>query len=189
MNKAVFLDRDGTINVEKHYLYRIEEFEFLPGVIEGLKLLQNSGYLLVIISNQSGIARGYYTEKDLLLLNKWMIDLLNNQGIDISAFYYCPHHPKAKIVKYRKECTCRKPALGLYEKAIKDLDIDVKSSWAIGDKIRDCSICEVMGCRGILIENNESNEVINQVKAGEFKRLEYMPDLLAASKRIVEGIS
>ena len=104
MNKAVFLDRDGTINVEKNYLHKIEDFEFLSGVIEGLSLLNNSGYKLIIITNQSGIGRGYYTENDFITLNNWMLDVLKSNGIIISKVYYCPHLPDAKIEKYRMDC-------------------------------------------------------------------------------------
>ena len=99
MNKAVFLDRDGTINVDKEYLSRIEAFEYLPGTIEGLKILQDAGYLLIIVTNQSGIARGYYREEDYLNLENWMVNDLAQKGIKISASYYCPHHPNGKVVK------------------------------------------------------------------------------------------
>ena len=139
--KAIFLDRDGTINVEKNYLYKIEDFEFLPGVIDGLKKLQDNGFLLVVVTNQSGIARGYYTEEDLKKLNEWMISTLEQSGIHISAIYYCPHHPEALNEKYRKKCDCRKPEIGLFLKAARDLDIDISKSYAIGDKIRDLQIC------------------------------------------------
>ena len=146
--KAIFLDRDGTINVEKDYLYRIEDFEFLPRVIDALKLLQSAGYLLIIITNQSGIARGYYKESDYEKLNAWMLKELKQKGINISAVYHCPHHPNAKIDKYRVNCSCRKPNKGLFEKAINDFNIDLSLSYSIGDKIRDCAILFLqMRCR------------------------------------------
>ncbi|MCR5587732.1 MAG: HAD family hydrolase, partial [Lachnospiraceae bacterium] len=128
MNKAVFLDRDGTINVEKNYLYKIEDFVFLPGVIEGLKLLQDAGFLLIIITNQSGIARGYYTEEDFKILNNWMLNKLAENGINITKVYYCPHLPDAKIEEYRRDCDCRKPKLGLFYRAIKEYNIDIGKS-------------------------------------------------------------
>ncbi len=183
--KAVFLDRDGTINVEKDYLYKIEDFQFLPGVIEALQLLQSSGYLLIIITNQSGIARGYYTEDDYAKLNNWMLGEMKRQRVDIAAVYYCPHHPAAKVGEYKVDCSCRKPKLGLYERAIADFDLDVDSCYAVGDKARDCSICGSTGCHGFLIADNEEKEVIEAVKAGEVRNVEYATDLKDAVKKIV----
>lgn len=185
MNKAIFLDRDGTINVEKDYLFRISDFEFLPGVIEALKLLQANGFLLIIITNQSGIARGYYTEEDYRILNDWMLSTLRSEGVEVSAVYYCPHHPEAKIEKYRKNCSCRKPKLGLYEQAVKDFNIDLSQSSAIGDKIRDCAICKTTECRGFLIADNEKTSVIEDVKRGKYERVEYAQDLLSAVTTIL----
>ena len=108
-NRAVFLDRDGTINEDRHYLYKIEDFAFLPGVVEALRLLQEAGFLLIVVTNQSGIGRGYYTEADFQKLNTWMLSELKHQGITVAATYYCPHLPDAKIPQYRKDCDCRKP--------------------------------------------------------------------------------
>lgn len=185
-NKAIFLDRDGTINVEKNYLHKIEDFEFLPGVIDGLKMLQDAGFLLVIITNQSGIGRGYYTEENFLVLNTWMIDTLREKGTIIAKTYYCPHLPNAKIEKYRKTCVCRKPALGMYEQAVRDLNIDLSRSYSIGDKIRDCAICEKTKCNGFLIGNNEKEEVIEKVRTGRYPRIRYAKTLLESAKRIIE---
>jgi len=158
-NKAVFLDRDGTINVEKNYLYKIEDFEYITGVPDALKILSDLGYLLVIITNQSGIARGYYTEEDYLRLNDWMIKDLKKRGIKIAGSYYCPHHPEAAVSKYRKLCDCRKPGIAMFEKAIREFDIDPEKSYAIGDKERDLEICKTTAIRGFLIgvENAGNN--------------------------------
>lgn len=186
MNKAIFLDRDGTINVEKHYLHKIEDFEFLPGVMEGLKILQDAGFLLVVVTNQSGIGRGYYTEEDFAQLNEWMINELKDNGIHISRVYYCPHLPDAAIEKYRRDCECRKPKQGMFIQAMRDLDIDLGSSFAVGDKIRDCAISESSNCKGFLIANNEKTEIINEVKAGNVKNVSYAENLLECAKRIVK---
>ena len=185
MNKAIFLDRDGTINVEKHYLHKIEDFEFLPGVIEGLRLLQEEGFLLIIITNQSGIGRGYYKEEDFLALNAWMLDALKENEVTIIKTYYCPHLPDAKIEKYHKVCSCRKPSLGMYEQAIKEFDIDLSRSFAIGDKIRDCSICEKTDCRGFLISNNEKAEIIKGVQEGAYRSVLYATTFLECAKEIL----
>lgn len=164
-NKAVFLDRDGTINIDKNYLYRIEDFEYKPRVIEGLRLLQNRGFLLVIITNQSGIARGIFTEEQYLSLNDWMIKDLARKGINIAASYYCPHHPEAVIPQYRKKCKCRKPGIELFEKAIADLDIDQNNSYAIGDRERDLFICVHRKIKGFLIDSDNYRRIDERIYA------------------------
>ena len=186
MNKAVFLDRDGTINIEKNYLYKIEDFEFLPGVIEALKRLQDAGFLLIIITNQSGIGRGYYTEEDFHKLNDWMINTLKEQGVIITDVYYCPHLPDAEIEEYRIDCECRKPNLGMYKKAVVDYAIDLSQSYAIGDKIRDCAICESSECKGYLIGSNEKYYIIDAVKNGDYMHVCYSRNLLDAANSILK---
>ena len=187
VKKAIFLDRDGTINVERDYLFKISDFEFLPGAIDALHSLQAAGFLLIIITNQSGIARGYYTLEDYEKLNGWMLNELERHDVRIEKVYYCPHHPNATVSEYRIDCDCRKPKLGMYKQAIGDYHIDLSRSFAIGDKIRDCSICESTECRGFLIANNEKSEIINAVKAGMVRNVEYAEDLRAAVNRIVES--
>ena len=187
VSKAIFLDRDGTINVEKHYLHKIEDFEFLPGVIEGLKLLQEAGYLLIVITNQSGIARGYYTEEDFHKLNDWMIEKLNESGVKISKVYFCPHLPDANIEKYRIECECRKPKLGMYKTAIKEFDIDLDESWAIGDKIRDLAICEKTGCEGFLVGENENENTLQRIKTKQIRNISYCENLLLSANEIISN--
>lgn len=177
MKKAIFLDRDGTINVEKNYLYRIEDFEFLPGVIDALRQFQSSGFSLVIITNQSGIARGYYTEQDLQKLHEWMTDRLKAENIAVAAVYYCPHHPQARRMQYRQNCTCRKPAAGLFWQAAKELDIDFQESYAIGDRLRDCAVCGQTSCRGFLVGQQESPEIIKAVRDGKIPNVQYAKDL------------
>ena len=187
MNKAIFLDRDGTINVDKAYLSKIEDFEYIPGVIEGLRMLQDARFILIIVTNQSGIARGYYSEEDFLKLNNWMLSDLKKKGIKIAQVYYCPHHPNGKIEKYKMDCACRKPKLGMYEKAIEAFDIDLSLSFTIGDKIRDSVICEKTSCRGYLISNLEKENIVDGVKSGKYRNIEYAEDLLTATKKIVGG--
>lgn len=151
MNKAVFLDRDGTINVDKNYLYKIEEFEFLPGVLDALADLKRNGYLLIIVTNQSGIARGFYTEEEYLQLEKWMLEEMKRAGAEVDAIYYCPHLKDATLEKYRVDCKCRKPKLGMFERAIIEHEIDVNASIAIGDKERDLVLCENGVTQGYLV--------------------------------------
>lgn len=147
MNKAIFLDRDGTINVDKNYLYKIEDWEFIDGVIEGLQILQKLGFKLIVITNQSGIARGYYTENDAKKVFDYMIDELKKYGVIIEKVYYCPH--------LRGECNCRKPKLGLFYKAQNEFNIDFSKSYAIGDKTRDLAICEKEEIKGFLLNAKE----------------------------------
>jgi len=131
-NKALFLDRDGTINVEKHYVYKLEDFEFREGIFELVRNFCEHGYLIFVITNQAGIARGYYSEKDFHLLNDWMVDQFRLKGIEIAKVYFCPHHPDIT-----GECSCRKPNPGMVLKAKAEFNLDLASSILIGDKESD----------------------------------------------------
>lgn len=177
MKKAAFFDRDGTINFDKGYLYKIEGFEFIPGVLDTLINIQNFGYKIVVISNQSGVARGFYTEVELANIDTWMKKTLENKGVVIAGSYYCPHLPDAKVEKYNIECNCRKPKTGLFYKASEDLGIDIDQSIAIGDKLRDCCICIETQCKGFLVGNNEDYEVIKAVKEGKYHNIVYIEKL------------
>ena len=177
MNKAIFLDRDGTINIDKGYVYKPDDFEFLPGAIEGMRILQKSGYLLIIITNQSGIGRKFYTENDFDVLNQFMLSELEAEDVKISGIYHCPHVPS-------ENCLCRKPLTGMFEQAIRDFDIDINASFSIGDKLRDLGICEKTECRGFLIGKTEHEEIIDDVIAGKYKRVKYAESLLEAAKII-----
>lgn len=185
MNKAVFLDRDGTLNVDRQYLYRKEDFVFLPGVLDGLRMLQAAGFQLIIITNQSGIARGYYKLKDFQTLNKWMLQELENEGITITDTYFCPHHPEAAVRKYRKDCNCRKPKTGLFEKAAVEHQIDWAMSYSIGDKLRDCAICCSTDCKGFLLGHNEDEETIKQVQSGHFPHISYCETFMDCVSQIL----
>lgn len=163
MKKAVILDRDGTINVEKDYLYRIEDFVFEKGVIEGLKILKDMGYVFVVVTNQSGIARGYYTEEDVEILNTHIQEILDCEGIHIEKFYYCPHHPEKGIGKYRVKCKCRKPQTGMLDQAVEELDLDRKNSFMIGDNISDVKAGINAGMIPILVTTGHGSEHIEEI--------------------------
>jgi len=135
--KVAFLDRDGVINKEVNYLHKIEDFEFTENCIDGLKLLREKGYEIVIVTNQAGIARGYYNEKDYLHLTQWYLNELKAEGISILDVLFCPHHPEGVVPELSVVCECRKPNNGMLEKAIKDYSIDRNSSLLIGDKESD----------------------------------------------------
>lgn len=145
MHKAVFVDRDGVINQDLgKYITKPKEFFFLPGAVEALKKLHNSDFKVLIITNQGGIGKGIYTEKDVEDIHKKMYKLLEKEGIKIDGLYYCPHHPK-------EDCGCRKPRLGMVNNAIKDHKIDVKKSFFIGDKTSDIKAGKDAGCKTFLV--------------------------------------
>ena len=146
MNKAVILDRDGTINVDKGYVYKIEDFEFIPGVIESIKKLNDNGYKVIVITNQSGIGRGYFETEDVYRLHEHINSELSKHDAYIDAFYFCPHKPGDL-------CYCRKPRAGMYHRAIEDFDIDKKSMFLIGDKERDIVSAKLFECKYYLLNN------------------------------------
>ena len=135
--RAVFLDRDGVLNVDNGYVSQVDDFEFIDGVIEACKKLKDKGYLLVVITNQSGIARGYFSEEQFHTLTEWMDWSLADRGVDLDGIYYCPHHAEKGRGEYKVDCDCRKPKPGMLLSAIKDLNIDVSNSILVGDKVSD----------------------------------------------------
>ncbi|NWF93745.1 MAG: HAD family hydrolase [Syntrophaceae bacterium] len=150
-NRAVFLDRDGTINEEMGYVNHLERFVLLPRVGQAIRLLNEYGFKTVVITNQSGVARGYFPESLVHLIHQKMQDLLRLEGAHLDGIYYCPHHPDAGNPPYRQRCRCRKPATGLVEEAVRDLDIDCSRSYAIGDRGLDMEFAHQIGARGILV--------------------------------------
>jgi D-glycero-D-manno-heptose 1,7-bisphosphate phosphatase len=151
MKKAIFLDRDGVINRERNdYTFRISDFEILPDVVKALKLLQKANYLLIIVSNQSGIGRGLFKIEDTEKMHTYLLAELSKENIHIAEIYYCVHHPETG------SCICRKPDSLNVEKALARFDIDPVLSYFIGDKERDVLAGEKAGVKGILMESNSS---------------------------------
>ncbi len=149
--RAVFLDRDGTINVEKDYLYRVEDFEFIPGVPQALKRLQKAGFLLVVVTNQSGVARGYYTLEDVDALHRHMCSELLHDGVTLDGIYVCPHHPTEGQAPYNIDCDCRKCKPGMLLRAADDLGAELGHSYMVGDKLADLDAGRTAGCRSLLV--------------------------------------
>ncbi|MFH1133484.1 MAG: HAD family hydrolase [Nanoarchaeota archaeon] len=149
MEKAIFLDRDGTINKDKGYVHKAEDFELLPQAAQGLKTMAKLGFRLVIITSQSGIGRGFYTEKDMHRTHDHLKALLG--GIKIDAIYFCPHHGEHGIGRYKKDCDCRKPKPGMLLDAQRDLDLDLSKSFMVGDHVRDMEMGKAAGCKTIRI--------------------------------------
>lgn len=146
---AVFLDRDGLICRDVHYLRRPEDFELLPGVAEGIKKLNELGVKVIVATNQSGIARGYFTEEDLRRIHERMERELGERGARVDAIYYCPHHPN-------EGCSCRKPRTGMLERAARDFGLDLKKCFIIGDRKLDLEAGKNAGCTRILVPSPET---------------------------------
>ena len=157
MRRAVFLDRDGTINVEKDYLFKIQDFEFIPGAEDAIRNLNDAGYFVVVVTNQSGVARGYYTEEDVELLHRHIASELEKAGAHIDAWVFCPHHPDGRG-SYSLPCDCRKPLPGMLQEAARRYDIDLESSIMIGDKQVDITAGISAGCRTILVRTGYGSE-------------------------------
>lgn len=146
LRKAAFLDRDGVINIDHAYVHRWEEFEWVEGVLEAARRLSEAGYLLVIVTNQSGIGRGYYTEEDFERLNREVRRAFEEAGAPLAGIYFCPHHPIKALEPYRKECGCRKPAPGMLLEAARDLNINLSQSLMVGDKVSDMQAHRLRAC-------------------------------------------
>jgi D-glycero-D-manno-heptose 1,7-bisphosphate phosphatase len=180
-NRAVFLDRDGTINVEKEYLHRMEEFELIPGAPSAIRLLNEAGFLVIVVTNQSGIGRGYYDEADVHRLHRFMDEELKRHGAAVDAYYLCPHHPLHGIGEYRRECGCRKPLPGMLLEAADDFSIDLAASFIIGDKMADIEAGHAAGCRPLLVMTGYGETASVSLPVG----VSSYDDILAAARAII----
>jgi len=145
VNRALFLDRDGIINVDHGYVFKSEQFDFVDGIFDLCQQAMAKNYRIFVITNQAGIARGYYSEQDFLRLTDWMKQQFQNQGVIIDDVYYCPHHPTKGVNHYKMLCNCRKPAAGMIINAKNDHQLDLQQSIFIGDKISDMQAAEAAG--------------------------------------------
>ena len=212
MNKAIFLDRDGTINIEKDYIYKCEDLVFEEGSVEALKTFKNLGYILIVVSNQSGIARGYFTEEDLKAFNNNMNEKLKEKSVEITEFYCCPHHPDG-LAEYKKVCDCRKPNNKMLEDAIKKYNIDREKSYMIGDKVSDIGAGLKSKLKTVLvktgyglkdmekIDKNETlvcenlknfseilkREKLNELLFEEFSKKVQVKNVVMDSRKVTEG--
>lgn len=169
MNKAIFLDKDGTLVKDVPYNVDTHKIEILQHVVGGLRLLQKAGYIFIIVSNQSGLARGYFTEKELKQAFEHLEELFFSEGIKIDGIYFCPHHPEATVSSFRKDCSCRKPLAGMFEKAAKEHHVDLSSSWMIGDILDDVEAGHNAGVKAILIDSgNETEWKMNPQRTPDF---------------------
>jgi len=184
-NRAVFLDRDGTIIEEVNYLRRIEDMIVFPFAAEALRKLQAAGFLNIVVSNQSAIARGYLDEADLKTIHEELARRLQREGARIDAFYYCPHHVEATVEKYRVVCECRKPRPGLILQAASDLHIDVQASFVVGDRVFDVGAAREAGCRSVLLKTGYGQTALKEL--GDLEPDYVAENLLEAAKWIVKG--
>jgi D-glycero-D-manno-heptose 1,7-bisphosphate phosphatase len=178
---AVFIDRDGTLIREKNYLSKIKDVQLIKGAVEAVKLLKSSGYKVIVLTNQSGIGRGYFTEPELLKVHAFLVKLLKKKGVILDGIYYCPHHPDA-------DCSCRKPKTGMVIKAKRKLNLDLESSYTIGDHKGDFLLGQNMGGKGIFVLTGHGKHELKKIKAEPEK---YIPDhissnILSAAKWIIK---
>jgi D-glycero-D-manno-heptose 1,7-bisphosphate phosphatase len=149
--QAVFIDRDGTLSDEIGYVNHVSRYRMLPRSAEAIKKLNESGIPAVLVTNQAGVARGYFPEERIFEVHKRMEELLAEGGALLDGVYYCPHHPSAGEPPYRAECDCRKPKPGLLLRAASELDLDISRSYMVGDKFSDVQLAHTAGCKGILV--------------------------------------
>ncbi len=179
MRRAVFLDRDGTINQERGYLYRIEELDFFPGAAQAISLLNRAGFLVVVVSNQSGVARGYYGEDQVEALHRHMTAQLAADGARVDCWLYCPHHPEGSG-RYAVTCACRKPLPGMLLEAAERFSIDLAASFMIGDKLSDVQAGLAAGCVPLLVRSGYGADEESRLPPG----VAVFDDLLAAAQSL-----
>jgi D-glycero-D-manno-heptose 1,7-bisphosphate phosphatase len=180
---AVFLDKDGTIIEDVPYCVDPAQMRLMPGAIEGLGRLASVGYQLVVVSNQPGVALGYFPATALAPVERRLGEMLRESGIELAGFYFCPHHPEGKVSRYVDRCGCRKPAPGLILNAARDLSIELARSWMVGDILHDIEAGRLAGCRTVLIDNgNETDWRLSRSRSPDV----LASDLAEAAERIIE---
>lgn len=180
------MDRDGTINEENGYVHKITDLHFTSGAQQAIRLAHEGGYLVVVISNQAGVARGYYTEDAVKRFHDHMQAELKKAGTIIDGFYYCPHHPEKGQGKYLTVCKCRKPEPGMLVQASKDLDIDLSRSFMIGDHLNDIWAGHNAGCRTLLVRTGYGKD--QEMKLGELDfKIDMVTDTLLDAVRAILG--
>jgi D-glycero-D-manno-heptose 1,7-bisphosphate phosphatase len=179
LRRAVFLDRDGTIIEDVGYLTAIERMTLFPWSVDSIRALNHAGFAVVVVTNQSGVARKYFTEAFVEQTHRVLDQRLTAGGARIDAYYYCPHHPDGKLSEYRRQCDCRKPARGLVDRAARDLGLDVERSFVVGDTWRDVGLAREVGARGILVRTGGG--AIEEARPPQGLRADVVVDNLAAA--------
>lgn len=169
MKPAVFLDRDGTLLEEVGYLDRLERLAFFPWSVDAVRLLNRAGYLVVVVTNQAGVARGFFEESFVGEAHRHIDSTLASGGARIDGYYYCPHHPDGSVAAYRQVCECRKPSPGMLHQAKQDLGVDLHRSFVVGDRWLDIQLAQAVGATGILVRTGygqtEAGRPTNDVRA------------------------
>jgi D-glycero-D-manno-heptose 1,7-bisphosphate phosphatase len=182
---AVFLDRDGTLIEDHHYLASTADVTLFPWTIEALRLLSTSGFALVVVTNQSGVARGFFDESSVRRIHEHLAGLLDAHGVRVDGYYYCPHHPDARVEAYRRDCECRKPRPGMVHAAARDLGLDVGGSYMVGDLWRDIALAQHAGASGgVLVRTGQGAEAERARPAG-LEAAAVVDTLLDAARWIV----
>ncbi len=166
MKRAVFLDRDGTVSEEVGYVNHVGRFRLIPRAAQGIRCINESDYLAVLVTNQAGVARGYFKESLVIAVHERLEELLAENGAHLDGIYYCPHHPTAGEPPYRQDCDCRKPKPGMVLAAQRDLNIDVAQSFMVGDKHSDITFAQSVGMQGVLVKTGYGLGEIEQWSAG-----------------------
>lgn len=156
--KVAFLDRDGVINLDRAYVHKWDDFEFVPGAVDAMRRLREAGYVLVVVTNQSGLARGMYSEAEYQALTAAMCAALTQAGADVEAVYHCPHHPKGQVAELAVECDCRKPAPGMILRAAQELGVSLADSFLVGDKPSDIEAARAAGVGRAYIVQSDNSE-------------------------------
>ncbi len=182
--RAVFLDKDGTLVDDIPYNINPDLIRLVPGARESLRDLQEAGYELIVISNQSGVARGFFTEEDLIPVEKRLHALFSAAGVSLAGFYYCPHHPQGRLPRYAISCDCRKPNPGMLYQAAREHHIDLAASWMIGDILDDVEAGNRAGCRTILLQNDHETEW----NMTPWRRPDFMVKDLGEARRAITGV-
>jgi len=185
LRRAIFIDRDGTLNEEVGYVRNLSDFRLFDFSAEAVKLINQSGWLAIVVTNQSGIARGLFTEGFLKEVHNRMMNELAENGAQIDAIYYCPHHPEVGEPPYRRDCDCRKPKPGLLLSAAEDFDLDLAASAVIGDRFRDIEMAQAVGARGVLVLTGYGREELENESSGWGRQPDYVAENLLEAVRWV----
>ncbi len=183
MKKAIFLDRDGTLNVDVGYLHQLKDLELFPFTVDALRLLRRAGYELIIVTNQSGIAQGLIAPGFVEICHDEMRRRLQAGGADLDALYFCPHHPRGSVEGLSIECRCRKPRPGMIEDAVRDRGIDPQASWVIGDKWLDVDLGHAAGAKSILVRTGWGAE--HELKRAPGQKVEAVCDNLMHAVSVI----
>jgi D-glycero-D-manno-heptose 1,7-bisphosphate phosphatase len=177
LKPAVFLDRDGVVIEDTHYVRTIDQVHLVPGSAEAIAELNRAGWPVVIVTNQAGIARGLFSIETMKKIHEHVAELLHGHGARIDGFYFCPHHPEGEVPEYRRECVCRKPKSGMLLQAAQELNLDLARSWLIGDRVTDLEAGSTVGCRTVLVRTGHGS-LVNPI---ELDRESLKLELISAS--------